>query len=267
MNKKTIFFILIFTMIFNISVPSVSAIENTEEKTVYYLDSPNNNEFYMDISDEIHGYNEKTKEINVLENGIEINGILYEGEKLDSIINNMQLISSDVSDNDLLYYDKRQEPTTRAAVAVPLIPTGTYVLSGIGKVVVSHGPKIVLAGVAVVKGSVLWNKIVKKIQELNKSNITKSDWNSSCEKATNKCDKNKQNHILNKKHNWNKFNKNPKWSNIAPIIIKTLKYGSEKHERSNIYLRTLVQNGKSVSVRFIKDGKELVSNISTAWVK
>lgn len=262
MKKKTIFIMLIFTLLFNFSVPTALAIENTEEKNITHIESVDS---HNEVFDEI----KTNKDIKVFEDGIEIDGVFYEGQELDNIINNMEFISSSVNEKELGNYNE-STPTTRSAFTRTFIPAGTYFIAGIGRVVVQNGSKIILAGVAVVKGSTLWNKIVKKIQEIrrnNKPNVTKNSWNNSCERATNKCDKNKQYHILQKKHNWNKFNKNPKWSNVAPLIIKTLKDGSERHERANIYVRTLVVNGKSISVRFIKDGNKLVNYISTAWVK
>lgn len=66
---------------------------------------------------------------------------------------------------------------------------------------------------------------------------------------------------------WDKFNKNPKWSNVAPILIKLLKDGSENWETGNQYIRTLVYQGQTVIVRFIKDADRLVKHIGTAWCK
>lgn len=70
---------------------------------------------------------------------------------------------------------------------------------------------------------------------------------------------------MNPKHNWNKFNKNPKWNNVAPIILKVLKEGYEQRETGNQYIRTLVYQGHTVVVRFIKDADGLVKYIGTAW--
>lgn len=70
---------------------------------------------------------------------------------------------------------------------------------------------------------------------------------------------------MQSKHNWNKFNKDPKWSDVAPILIEVLKEGSEKWETGNQYIRTLIYKGETVVVRFIKDAEGLVKYISTAW--
>lgn len=72
---------------------------------------------------------------------------------------------------------------------------------------------------------------------------------------------------MQSKHNWNKFKKNPKWTDVSPILIKVLKDGSEKWETGNQYIRTLVYKGETVVVRFIKDADGLVKYISTAWCK
>ncbi|MDY4128709.1 polymorphic toxin type 35 domain-containing protein [Peptostreptococcus porci] len=72
--------------------------------------------------------------------------------------------------------------------------------------------------------------------------------------------------ILKQKHDWNEFFKKPSWSNVSPLIAKALKEGSEKHEKLNVYLRTIYYKGEQISVRFIKDSKGLVQAPSTAWV-
>lgn len=72
---------------------------------------------------------------------------------------------------------------------------------------------------------------------------------------------------MNPKHNWNKFFRNPKWNNVAPILTKVLKDGSERWERANIYVRKLYYKGQTVEVRFIKDSNGFIKAISTAWVK
>ena len=87
------------------------------------------------------------------------------------------------------------------------------------------------------------------------------------ENAVNNCNSNKQNHIISSKHNWNNFNKDPTWSNVAPILIKVLKDGSENWETGNQHIRTLVYQRETVAVIFIKGADGLVKYISTAWCK
>ncbi|MCW6086556.1 polymorphic toxin type 35 domain-containing protein [Clostridium sporogenes] len=72
---------------------------------------------------------------------------------------------------------------------------------------------------------------------------------------------------MNKKHNWNKFFRNPKWNNVAPIITKSLKEVTERWERGSIYVRRLYYKAKIIEVRFIKNRNGLIQSISTAWVK
>lgn len=114
-----------------------------------------------------------------------------------------------------------------------------------------------VAGVAVKVGSWIYNAV--------------TDWfatrafNKSAEDAVKDCNSNKKNHIMQSKHNWNKFNKDPKWNDVAPILIKVLKEGVETWEKRDQYIRTLVYKGETVVVRFIKDADGLVKYISTAW--
>lgn len=186
--------------------------------------------------------NQASQELNhviVTEQGISINDVYYSQAEL------IELLDTAV-----------EMPQTKSAAA---IVAGTWYIPGVGQVVVTVAGAIIVAGAAVTVGSWLYDVI--------------SDWfqtrafNSSAEKVVNGCNANKQNHIMNSKHNWNKFKKDPKWSDISPILIKTLKDGEETWEKNNQYLRTLIYKGETVVVRFLKDSKELVENIGTAWTE
>lgn len=146
-------------------------------------------------------------------------------------------------------------PKSLAALA------GTFFIPGVGQAVITTAGVIIVGGAVVSAGSWLGKKVT--------SWVTTYKFNSSAEKAVNKAgkDSNKVHHIMNPKHNWNKFFKNPKWNNIAPIITKVLKEGTERWERGNIYVRRLYYQGKTVEVRFIKDSKGFIQAISTAWTK
>ena len=144
-------------------------------------------------------------------------------------------------------------------IDTPQSYSATWFIPGIGEVVISAAGTIMVAGAVIQAGSWIYNAI--------------TDWfatrafNKSAEDAVNGCNSNKQNHIMNPKHNWNKFNKNPKWSDVAPILIKVLKEGKETWEKNNQYIRTLVYKGETVVVRFLKDADGLEQNIGTAWCK
>lgn len=108
----------------------------------------------------------------------------------------------------------------------------------------------------------------------NAQKEAKELFNKSATKAVNGCDSNKQNHILKNKlhdHGWNKlFNgKDPKWNQLAPILIKALKEGSETvyNKSQGVYERTLYYKGYHVVVRFIKTVDGTVKAISTAYLK
>lgn len=60
---------------------------------------------------------------------------------------------------------------------------------------------------------------------------------------------------MNLKHNWN---------NVASILVRVLKEGSEKWERNNIYIKTLYYNGQIVELRFIRYLNSFIEAISTA---
>ena len=184
---------------------------------------------------------ETSNSVVVNETGVYINDAFYTQEQF------IQLL------------DMAQEIDTPQSYSAAAIIAGTWFIPGIGEVVISAAGTIMVAGAVIQAGSWIYNAI--------------TDWfatrafNKSAEDAVNGCNSNKQNHIMNPKHNWNKFNKNPKWSDVAPILIKVLKEGKETWEKNNQYIRTLVYKGETVVVRFLKDADGLDQNIGTAWCK
>lgn len=120
--------------------------------------------------------------------------------------------------------------------------------------------------------------VVSAFQTLRENVLSeyKVNFNKSTEDAINGADANKQNHILNNKlhkngHDWkNIFNgKDPKWSNLAPVLIKVLNEGSEHsyNGSSTVFERELYYNGVTVVVRFVKDAEGFVKWLSTAYLK
>lgn len=184
---------------------------------------------------------ETSSNVIVTDTGIYINGTYYSQEQFIQLLDTAQEIET---------------PQTRSAIA---LVAGTWWIPGIGEVVITAAGAVIVAGAIVEVGSWAYNAVV--------------DWfatrafNKSAEDAVNNCDSNKQNHIMQFKHNWNKFNKDPKWSDVFPILIKVLKDGAETWEKNDQYIRTLVYKGETVVVRFIKDAEGLVKYISTAWCK
>lgn len=138
---------------------------------------------------------------------------------------------------------------------------GTFLIPGVGQAAITTAGVIIVGGAVVSAGSWLGQKVTSWVKTYK--------FNKSAEKAVEKAgkDSNKIHHIMNPKHNWNKFFNNPKWSNVAPIITKVLKEGTERLERGNIYVKRLYYQGKTVEVRFIKDSKGFIQAISTAWTK
>ena len=174
--------------------------------------------------------------------------IVYETTNSDSQEQFIQLLNT---------AQKVQAPQTRSAIGLGLV-AGTWWIPGVGEVVITAAGAVIVAGTVVAVSSWAYKAVTDWFAK-------RAAFNRSAENAVNSCNSNKQNHIMNPKHNWNKFNKNPKWNNVAPILIKVLKEGYEKRETGNQYIRTLVYQGKTVVVRFIKDADGLVKYISTAW--
>lgn len=183
----------------------------------------------------------------ITEEGVYIDYIYYTQEEFGDLLNNAEVIEITSGSDD--------EITLRSGFA---IAAGTYIIAGIGEVIVTELGKIIVAGSVVAAGTWLYDKIMDW--------FTVMEFNKSAKEAVNSCNDNLKHHIMQKHHNWNNFNKDPKWSDIAPLLIKALKDGTESYNNSNgTYTRTLTIKGYSVSVRFIKSVDGLVRYISTAW--
>lgn len=181
----------------------------------------------------------------------------------------LQVVDEGVYINDVYYSQaefvtlldtaiEEETPQTRSAAA---IVAGTWWIPGVGQVVVTAAGTILVAGAVVAAGTWLYDVIADWFADMafNKA------FDESAEDAVNNANSNKQHHILDSKHNWNKFNKDPNWNNVGPILIKVLKDGTETWERNDQYIRTLIYKGETVVVRFIKDAEGLIKYLSTAW--
>lgn len=119
-----------------------------------------------------------------------------------------------------------------------------------------------------------FGSVVQSAFDYINTQIFNMKFNKSAKDAVNGADSNKQNHILNNNlhnHNWNNlFNgKDPKWSDLAPILIKVLQEGSERvyNDYLRVYERVLPYKGYNVVVRFIKTVDGLVQALSTAYIE
>lgn len=219
--KKLLSFVLVFAMIFSISIPvSASSIIPSDSATI---------SAGADTS------------IVVTDDGIFINGLFYTPEEFAELLDTAVKVDT---------------PQPASAAAGALI-AGTWMIPGVGEVIITAAGAVIVADVVYAAGSWIYDTVTNWF-------ATRA-FNQSAEDAVNNCDSNKQNHIMQSKHNWNKFNKDPKWSDVAPILIKVLKDGAETWEKNSQYIRTLVYKGETVVVRFIKDVDGLVKYISTAW--
>lgn len=144
--------------------------------------------------------------------------------------------------------------TTQSAAA---LIAGTWWIPGIGEVVITAAGTIIIAGAVIKAGTWLYNKVVEWFQA--------RAFNKSAENAINSLKSSQRQHIL-KKDDWKKFKKDPKWEDIAHLLISALKEGNETYRSSdNLYIRETIIKGHQVAVRFKKSADGLVQYISTAW--
>lgn len=186
--------------------------------------------------------------LEITEDGVYINNVYYTQEEFGYLLDNAEVIetgSNNSNNNDII------------APMSLVLAAGTYYIVGIGTVVVTELGKIIVAGVIVKAGSWMYDKIMNwfKVRAFNKS----------AEDAINSLKPAQRIHIL-KKNDWKKFNKDPKWSDISPLLIKALQDGSETYRTSDkLYTRSIIIKGHQVAVRFKKSADGLVQYISTAW--
>lgn len=105
------------------------------------------------------------------------------------------------------------------------------------------------------------------LSDVNDSSIVLSTSEEAVDSAGK--DSEKINHIMEPKHDWNKFFKDPKWKDIAPLLIKALDEGKEQLVHNNVYITTLLYRGEVIVVRYakiIKMGVEII-RIGTAFVQ
>lgn len=226
---KKLYKSVILTLIFVLGITFISPTTRT------YANNQQDNSYEIIISDEQNS--------NLIPT-------LYLSREEIQLANEYIKNQSDMSNDDTI-----ASPKSIGALA------GSFLIPGVGQVVITVAGVITVGGAVVAAGSWLGQKIISWVKDYK--------FNSSVEDAVNKAgkDSNKVHHIMNSKHNWNKFFRNPKWGDIAPILVKTLKEGSERWERANVYVRTLIYKGETVEVRFVKDINDFVQAISTAWVK
>jgi hypothetical protein len=178
--------------------------------------------------------------------GIYIDGVFHSPEEFEKLLEQAQELTN----------APESEYETQSALA---LVAGTWWIPGLGQVVITAAGVIIIAGITIAVGS--W------IYRIVSNWLAKIAFGRSAKNAVNNCDSNKRNHIMQQKHNWNHHNKNPKWSNIAPLLIKVLQDGAERYKGNGVFERSMYQNGYEVVVRFIKDAEGMVKAISTAFSK
>lgn len=134
----------------------------------------------------------------VTDSGVYINDVYYTQEQFVQLLEAAQEIETETGNQ------------TRSAAAAALV-AGTWYIPGIGQVIVTAAGAVLVAGVVVEVGSWIYDTVVEWF-------ATRA-FNKSAEDAVNNCNSNKQNHIMQSKHNWNKFNKDPKENNEVRIRL------------------------------------------------
>ncbi|MGL5086476.1 MAG: polymorphic toxin type 35 domain-containing protein [Clostridium sp.] len=81
-------------------------------------------------------------------------------------------------------------------------------------------------------------------------------------------DSNKIRHIMEPKHDWNKFFRDPKWQDVSPILLEVLRNGKEEPYKDT-FMKSLVYLGEKVVVTYkyvIIAGQEFI-RIGTAYIE
>ena len=156
--------------------------------------------------------------------------------------------------------------------AIPInsrgLAAGLYFVPGVGQVLIGATGVVIVGGVALAAGTWLLTTILNFFAAGPVESFQDA-WDRSASDAVSRAgsDANKRHHIMDPKHNWNKFDRDPNWSTVSPIIAEVLRRGSEQWERGDVYIRTLVYRGHTVVVRFVKTADGLIQAIGTAWTR
>lgn len=108
------------------------------------------------------------------------------------------------------------------------------------------------------------NYAIKKYGKKQVTNVITKHSYGKVLSCVSKLDKNKINHIMQSKHNWNKVTKNGKWDEVSQVISHVMRYGTESSYKS-VKKKTLKMNNHTVVVTFKRVNGEI--KISNEWVE
>ncbi|MDI3478669.1 MAG: hypothetical protein PWQ59_2194 [Thermoanaerobacterium sp.] len=129
---------------------------------------------------------------------------------------------------------------------------GTWWIPGVGEVVVTAAGVVIISGTVIAAGTWLYKKVVDWFEARAEEKII--------DKALNK-----QRHIKDLKHDWDKIIKGTiTWEKVRNTIEKVMKEGTESRYGS-AYKRVLKVGKETVTVTFQKVSDN-IWKISDAWV-
>ncbi|WP_427340431.1 polymorphic toxin type 35 domain-containing protein [Caloranaerobacter sp. DY30410] len=149
--------------------------------------------------------------------------------------------------------------TTMSVPGAVALVAGTWYIPGIGQVIITAAGVVIIGGTVIAAGTWLYNKVVAWFEQRAEAKII--------DKALKDLDRqpNKQKHIKDPKHDWDKIIKGAiTWEKVRNIIEKVMKKGIESRYGS-AYKRVLKVGKETVTVTFQKINDN-IWKISDAWV-
>ena len=236
LTRKIISFILMILMVSNISISAFAS------------------------ETELSSKNTSTNKCNIVitDEGVYINDVYYTQEQFVKLLNTAVEVDITEFKNDTIK-NNRAIRSVGVQSATGVLIAGTWWIPVVGEVVITAAGVVIIGGTVIAAGTWLYNKVVDWFEARAEEKII--------DKALKDLDgqPNKQRHIKDPKHDWDKIIKGTiTWEKVRDIIEKVMKKGTESRYGS-AYKRVLKVEKETVTVTFQKIN-DSIWKISDAWV-
>ncbi|MEG6570414.1 polymorphic toxin type 35 domain-containing protein [Thermoanaerobacterium thermosaccharolyticum] len=236
LTRKIVSFILMILMVSNIGI-SAFASENESSSKNANIDKCN---------------------IVITDDGVYINDVYYTQEQFVKLLDTAVVVDKTELKDDTIKNNSAMRSVGVQSATGALI-AGTWWIPGVGEVVITAAGVVIIGGTVIAAGTWLYKKVVDWFEARAEEKII--------DKALKDLDgqPNKQRHIKDPKHNWDKIIKGAiTWEKVRNTIEKVMKEGTESRYGS-AYKRVLKVGKETVTVTFQKVSDN-IWKISDAWV-
>lgn len=229
LTRKIISFILMILMVSNIGISAFASENESSSKNI----------------------NINKCDIVITDDGVYINDVYYTQEQFVKLLDTAVVVDKTELKDDTIKNNSAMRSVGVQGAAGALV-AGTWWIPGVGEVVITAAGVVIIGGTVIAAGTWLYKKVVDWFEARAEEKII--------DKALNK-----QRHIKDPKHNWDKIIKGTiTWEKVRNTIEKVMKEGIESRYGS-AYKRVLKVGKETVTVTFQKVSDN-IWKISDAWV-